>query len=362
MDLIEYKGYYDMSSKLTQHDLDYIEFVKNSLESVEAWVVHFPADNPKTFTWTEKEFLVDFSNLLKPKMIEAFIHDLTHGTKTYEYTLYNHTIPHIQAIVDKFLDNTHLSQHLKLTMLDLFEDRTKLYEHMLNVAYEQKDLDFMLILLQKGAKYPHYRKEPDYNLISDITSYYKKLQSMDIDNKLLQENFISHIKNSFINLSEADLIHWYLDIFSEQNMSNFYQAFNIEEKKVCIDIQENAYSKITLNLSALATIKLGSGEINDMARQLLNYPEVFPNFFTLNSTKTHINLLVEINTQFKHSEKKVAKLFEEMVAQRYDFNQDKEQEFKALLILVKSIDEMIDLDAELSSEKSTKLSKTMLKI
>lgn len=342
-----------MIKQLTEHDKAFINTVKEVFNEVDADIEYLP-DNKK-LGWSVKNNAN--KNSFKPMMIEAFIQDLTHGTQTYQYHLYTYFLSKNDKLLDKLLGKSSslVSHQLKLDFLNLFDVEVGLYEQMLSFAQEQKDVTFMLTLLNRGAR---YNLDPlnRYTLLEQVLFNYEWLQldKRGIELEVLEQSFISHFKHSQIKISDSQLIQFYLKYFSNTNVEAVYEAFNIEKEKVCEKVEHNAYSQISLNRNTLSMIGVAYKEISEINEELVNQNCKFPQFFPISLTEKCINVLVKTSEQDPYCAEKVIRLFEELVKQKYDGIIDKRRSFKHLIKLISSIDELVHLEHTLENKPQHK--------
>lgn len=357
-----------MTFSLTQHDFHFIQSVNDILDGIDDEVVHY-LDN-KTFTWAknievEELFLIHCDchyvlpkDNLKTLMINALIEDITQNTSKHKYHIYSSLHKETQMIVDTLLDvNSPVSEHIKLNMLTLFNEQDSLYHQMLFAAHAENNWQLMLTILEKGINYKLWTKENSY-LLDDIKEHYKSIQG-NIEDKILEINFCKHIKNSQIEIDEAKLIQYYVDIFPNANVNFLYNEFNIQKEELCSSIQKSAYSRVIFNLNLLANIQIGKAEIHEIREALFSESDL-PKFFPHSSNKTHVSILIQTNPGENHNEEKIIKLFETLVAQKYDLNQDKRNNYKKLLEISHTINEQVYLDNNLNTTFHHK--KSMIKI
>lgn len=341
------------NSLLTKADLSYIEKLKKALIQMDKKALKYP--NDKTLTWLEP-YHPNYEQYDKPdykeEMIHCFIEDLFNGTTSYTYNIYHYSYRLTSSIFQELADyeNNTTSQYLKLRMLDLLPQDTSIYSDLLKYAYKIRDAAFLLNLLQRGVG---YQGVLTFSLLNEVSNYYKKLLHYNphLENRY-KANFVSHIKNSTICISDAELIAVYTSIFSAKDTQFIYDSFNIKKEDICLQVKTQALSIITLNLKELMFIHLGPREIMDISNNFYKDRQ-FPSFQFFKQSDDTIELIVESNAL---SEKKVVVLFEHLVQSRYHFQLDKEQDFNTLFSLMATINEKVDLDNRLSHDLIAKKS------
>jgi hypothetical protein len=344
-----------MENKFNQDDLQFIQWLKHTLHQVDAFVVK-PTDE-NTFCWATQDFLVEGKGKedYKAQMIDSFIKDLTHQTKTYQYNIYHSNISQCTEIVRTLLDKKdNLTSHsLKLGMLRLFDGENELFKAMLEYCYETQDLALIFEVLKKSIHYGYIKSYEDSPLLIEVINYYFKIEELNqVKPEKITQSFIHHLKNSQMTISEANLINLYLSFFLDNDLAYFLNLFNIKKDDVLVDIQKNSFSKITLNLKTLLIAHLNYSTINLFTQELLKLNLDFPKFYLVSFDDNNLDILVE--QKDKGSEKKVVMLFEELVAQKYDFQKDKQENFKTLIALVDRISEKINLEHILSNQAYVK--------
>lgn len=342
-----------MKNKLNQNDLQFIQWLKEQLSEVELFVVK--KDN--AFSWTKDKKVLEENggHDYKEEMIDFFIHDLMNNSKTYQYNIDSVAHTNLSEITDTLLNsvNNHTSTYLKLRMLDLFDGDDSFFLDMLSLAYTRNDTEFLLEIFKKGMVYLDDNRN---NLLAAVKTYYKGLQAIGtVDSQTLQLSFINHIKASQINISTVELIQTYLKLFSDSDLVLLFNEFSIENEKLCAEIKPNAYSQISLSLQVLSMAKLDRIDIDNIISSLSNKDLNFPHFLIASNDVQNIRLLVE--KQDKHSEEKVIMLFEQLIAQKYKWADDKKQNFNQLFTIVEQVNEMVHLDdiVEKGNDKHKKI-------
>lgn len=334
-----------MNSLLNQDDLDYIKWLEGKLNNRAGFVVQ---TEKNTFLWTEKVYLFkEYGQKdYKKHIISSFIQDLTNGSKTYQYHIYDLADNICYDIVNVLLTPTNPSSHeLKLRMLNLFEGDNRFFEKMLEFAYVKQDSNLMLSILDKKIEYHPIHKPSDDGSFSSVIFYYQRLIEMDnVNSEAVQKSFINHIKKSQLDINETNLIKTYLSIFSQEDLPKLLDAFNIDEEPVCLKIQEKCFSMMTLSVKKLAMADLSAMNIETIINQISISGLNFPKISYFEQDEKTISLLIQANKV--NNEKKVLQLFEEIIANHYNYDLDKEQKFKTLLSLI----EKVNLEYELSEE------------
>jgi hypothetical protein len=332
-----------MKSKLKKHDLKFIQWLKEHIECINLFVSLDSQTN--TFSWVDN---LNNGMDYKDVMLEALINDFTHDTHTYHYELSISREKNVEVLINTFLYEEKLSQYFQLKFLDLFEGDRNLLIPMFNKAKGKNKPHFMLNLLEHGAHHSYLAIDSENNKFSPLMSSYRKLVTMNaVDITLIQESFINRLKKGN-KKEDAELISLYLALFEEKDLPLLLNAFNIQSEEMIVSVQENAYSRIGLNLKSLALIHFtNESAINSFSYNLEELNLDFPKFKFEYMNQKNLYIIFEAG---EHNSEKMSMLFNLLVSKRYNHVLDCVQEFKTLLDFVSNINEKVYLDNAIGTE------------
>jgi hypothetical protein len=349
-----------LDNTFNQKDLKFIDQIRKGLSQVDAPVIKEPDTN--TFKWVHRDYFiaqspdgVDYKN----EMIEAFIQDLENNTQTYHYNIYhwhqNLVNDLFEPLFDEFkgrcaVRNNGYSHYLRLRILETLKlHNEEFFQQLLKYSQLINDVPLTLDVLKIGNS---YEKEVvlknAYTATQLIYTYNKLLSLNSVSIDEIKENFVSHIKNSHIKISESNLIGLYASIFSHEDLDFIYDAFHIE-KEQSIKKNDSQFSIMSISLKNLITTPLNYDIIIQINSLLFQQNIDFPKCYILDEKNDAIQIITENK---EGNEKKVMMLYEQLIATNYDYMQDSKGQ--KLLNLVAQVNEVINLDNKISIKEEKK--------
>lgn len=326
-----------MSTTMTEQDLSFITFLEKNLHQNLFYVSL--SEDKKTFNWVDSK---PEGQNYKEQMVNFLIQDLKNGTTSYNYNVFNSTNVYPSYIIEALLSSHKRSVGFILRMFDLFgQQETHFFDKILSTANEYGNSELVLGILKKGY---HYGKvENIYSNTSTVTlmhSYSKIISLKTITNEELEANFLEHIHNSTIDISEAELIRLYVNLFSDKNLDLLYQSFNIQKENHITQVVEKSFSVISLSLKNLMLSHVNY--VEEISKHLPILNNAFPKFTIFEQNAYTVDIITPKN---ELNEKKIVMLFEQLMEMKYPFSYDVNTGYPILLEVSQKINEKVYLDS-----------------
>lgn len=356
------------TSYLTDYDKQWLEQLRHIFQNIEAHIYFNSLTNAFDWYYSEAIDKIDY----KEYAIESYFNDIKYGTKTHNYNIFNY-IFYNKEVRDEMAKTLFNEQEQKCSayligkMLDISgKEEDGLTQYIFMYGVYTSNVSLLLDIMKKGTHYYYYFYEDNQKKhalhqqkISRTINFYELLkmtndkQEIPLPLEKMQHNFISHIKNSVINISEAKLIELYVNIFSNKNLDYLYQAFNIQKEEI-FSLNEKQYTSFNLSLKTLTHYGLVHVDIIRLAANLKSEKINFPSF---NIVKTDANYIQCIVEKGEINEIKLKLLFEHLLV-----HQQKSKDNDSQIIELKDITEMINEKVTLDYILKEKTKKVKLKV
>lgn len=322
------------TKELSTYELEYLEKFKNALLSLELNVTYI--DYNQSSEWSS----VNQDKVYNQNLMCAFIDDIKKGHPNYRYD-FNTNVANFYEEIYQFFINPSISDELKLNLYDLMGFQTHL-KTLLGYGQKYKKAELLMALLKKDLTYPATHEVGFHFAVDRLNLYYQIIvDSEKFATKEVVENFIYHVKNCQIQLTEKKLSHLFLDLFSRKYLYLLNNAFGFKEEPICTDI-EHTYSMMYLSIKQLKTCGIGYSDIVGITDiiQYCNHSSItnFPLFQVLTELEhVAIPLLFE---QKEGNAQKIRMLFEQLIEEFELFHENGD----ALIEAMKHINEKVDLE------------------
>lgn len=341
---------------MTPKDLIYVDLISTVLESLPEQI----HEENNGFYWDV--YSPEKNRALKEKMVQCFISDLTQRTKNYSYYFdftssqdYDEMKP-----VYELLFNDSMSIEMKIQLNHLIDNDGELFLDLLSYAKDEKNLTLYLGLLEKKIDYGQLLSFSDNHILSRIVSYCKVLSNLFLEKKEdIVHAFINHIDQSFLIMPEAGMIDLYHKTFGQDYLNLFLNHFNLGQLgALFLETEEKCLSTIKISVKSLSATDINKKTIELITQAILDNEMNFPHFFVLEDNNSAFFTLA-IETKMNHAEQKVKMLIEQVIESKYVWLNDSRNKYQALLFLTKQINEKIDLEHLIGTNK---LIQTKIKI
>lgn len=329
-----------MTQNLNDYDIKALEAFKYKLLGLDLDVFYLDTYEEKTSTWSR----LNENKLDNHALIHALIEDIKKGQKNCRYQfggIENYkAYQEIETLLDTDSIN-HISEELQLNLYDLVGYSHNLRKMLVDAMSWQK-AKLLMSLLKRKLNYAGGREYGLDGQIKQLESfYYTVIQSKKFNHKEVIDNFVFHVKNCQIPLSEADLTVLFLKLFPNTYLDLFYEGLGLTKKTICTEIEEN-YAMIYLSVPHITSCFASNFNLDNWVNMINSHDINFPHFQLLKQMDTVIPILFE---KKEGSSQKIMMLFEACFNDSTLFH-----EKSKLIEKIAQINEKVDIENSLKKE------------